>query len=135
MSKSGWATLLTLLVLGACAPRPVPIVLTPQAPPAGTDGRYRGIARLIRGDRACPRSGPRVYDVENATVTVAYSGNRATSRSTPARVQISATVQPDGTLQASDGVGTIEGRLQDGTLEFTIASPACEHRWALRRVN
>lgn len=129
------AAILGLLLLDACG-GPKPIVLAPQpGPPAGTDGRYRGTARLVRGDRTCPRSGPRVYDLENGTVTLAYSGNRPTARSTPARVQLSAQVQPDGSLQASDGVGTIDGRLQDGTLEFTIASAACEHRWTLRHVN
>lgn len=138
MAMRGRATLLSLLVvlggLGACAPRPAGIVLTPQPPPPGTDGRYRGTARLVRGDRACPRSGPRVYDLENGTVTLAYSGNRSTARSTPARVQLSATVQSDGRLQGSDGVGTIDGQLRDGTLEFTISSAACEHFWSLRHV-
>ena len=129
------AAILGLLLLDACG-GPKPIVLAPQAgPPVGTDGRYRGTARLVRGDRACPRSGPRVYDVENGTVTVAYSGDRRTPRSTPARVPLSATIQSDGKLQASDGTGTLDGQLAGDTLEFSISSALCEHRWTLRHVS
>lgn len=131
----GRATLLAVLVVGACG-GPKPIVLQPQGgAPVGTDGRYRGTARLVRGDRACPRSGPRVYDVESGKVTVAYSGDRRTPRSTPARVPLSADIQSDGKLQASDGTGTLDGQLAGDTLEFTISSALCEHRWTLRHVN
>ncbi len=124
-----------LVLLGACAARPPAAPAVDAGPPAGIDGRYRGTARLLRGDRACPRSGPRVYDVVGGAVTMSYSGNRLSARSTPQRVPLTATVRSDGIVQASDGVGTLDGQLQNGTLEFTISSAVCEHRWTLRQVN
>lgn len=106
---------------------PAPVVAA--GPPPGIDGRYRGTARLIEGDRLCPRSGPRVYEVQDGVVTLAYSaGGRR-------RVPLTATVAGDGRVQASDGQGTIDGQLHDGVLEVTIKSAQCEHRWNLRQVN
>lgn len=116
--------------LAACAPQP--IVLAPQAPPPpGTDGRYRGTVRLIRAEsRYCPRSGPRVLEVYNGQVTLSYSGDTPRSR-----VPLTAQVGGDGHIQASDGIGTMEGELRDGQLGVTIASRTCEHRWTLTKVN
>ena len=107
-----------------------PIVLSPQEPPSGSNGRYRGTARLIRAEnRFCPRSGPRVLQVSGGTIELSYSGD--TQRS---RVKLAAPVGTDGRIQASDGVGTMEGTLQDGQLGVTIASRSCEHRWTLSKV-
>jgi hypothetical protein len=92
------------------------------------DGRYRGTARLIRGDRFCPKSGPRVYEVQGGVVTLSYSaGGRA-------RAPLTAPIGSDGRIQATDGVGTLEGALNNGSIEVTIASKQCEHRWTLRKV-
>lgn len=97
------------------------------------DGRYRGTARLIRGERFCPRSGPRVYEVEGDSVTFSYSAAiRRGAR--PTRIPLTATIGPEGSFQANDGVGTLDGELRDGTLEFTVASATCEHRWTMRKV-
>lgn len=115
-------------LLAACTRAPLPSVEAPAGPPPGIDGRYRGTARLIRGDRACPRSGPRVYELSSGTVTLSYSaGGRR-------RVPLSAQVQGDGRVQASDGEGTLDGQLDGGLLELTIASRQCEHRWTLHQV-
>ena len=92
------------------------------------DGRYRGTARLVRGDRLCPRSGPRVYEVQNGVVSLAYSAGGRN------RLPLSADIRSDGRIQASDGAGTLEGQLSNGTLEVTIASNQCEHRWTMRKV-
>ena len=45
----GWRRLAVLAAaaLAACQSN-TPIVLTPQAPPPGVDGRYRGTVRLVR---------------------------------------------------------------------------------------
>ena len=122
------ASLAAIGLLAACTRAPVPGAQVSSEPPPGIDGRYRGTARLVRGDRACPRSGPRVYELNSGTVTLSYSaGGRR-------RVPLSAQVQGDGHLQASDGEGTLEGQLSNGVLEITIASRQCEHRWTLHQV-
>ncbi len=121
------AALMGLGVLGGCA-KPVPVVVAPPAPPAGIEGRYRGTARLVRGNQFCPRSGPRVYELTNGVVTLAYSaGGRR-------RVPLTAAVKPDGSFRTEDGEGVLEGQLVSGTLEVTITSAQCEHRWTMRHV-
>ena len=122
---------LLLLLVSACAPAPAAIVLQPPAEPSlSANGRYRGTARLVRAEGAtCPRSGPRVYEVQNSQVTLSYNAGPRQ------RVPLSADIGGDGKFQASDGVGTMEGQLQDGRLEVSIASRFCEHRWTLTRVN
>lgn len=123
------APLVLLAGLAACATRPPPPPEPPPGPPPGTDARYRGTARLIRSDnRYCPRSGPRVYEVENGTITLSYQGAGRT------RVPLSAQVQPDGHFDATDGDGRLQGQLVNGLLEITIASRFCEHRWTLRPI-
>ena len=123
--------LLLFLAVSACAPAPGAIVLQPPSePPPGTDGRYRGTVRLVRAEGAtCPRSGPRVYQVQNGQVTLSYNAGPRQ------RVPLTADIGPDGRFQASDGAGTMEGQLRDGRLEVSIASQYCEHRWTLTRVN
>lgn len=119
-------------LLGACAaPAPAPderpSARAPE-PPAGVDGRYRGTARLIRADTAgCPRSGPRTLELSGGTITLSYS--------TPPRnrTPLTAQIQGDGRIEASDGVGSMEGQARDGQLEVTIASEMCEHRWTLTK--
>lgn len=129
LSLAGRAVSLAALgLLAACVRGPSPSTPVSAGPPPGIDGRYRGTARLVRGDRACPRSGPRVYVVNNGTVSLSYSaGGRR-------RVPLSAQVQGDGHIQANDGEGTLEGQLSNGLLEITIASQQCEHRWTLHQV-
>ncbi len=128
MRPLGAAALALAAALAACAAKP--IVLQPQAAPAGTDGRYRGTARLVRAEsRFCPRSGPRVLEINGAAVTLSYSGD--TQRS---RVPLTAPIGADGRIQASDGIGAIDGELRDGQLGVTISSRSCEHRWTLTKV-
>lgn len=122
------AGLLAAAALAACAGKP-PAPERPPSPPPGTDARYRGTARLVRSDnRFCPRSGPRVYEVQNGTITLAYQGE---GRS---RVTLSAQVQPDGKFEASDGEGRLGGQLANGLLEISVASRSCEHRWTLKPI-
>ena len=121
------ALLLSLLALEACASKPrVPEPL--PGPPAGVEGRYRGTARLVRGDRFCPKSGPRVYEVQNGNVMLAYSAGGRT------RVPLTAQIQQDGNFSTNDGDGRLEGTARDGNLEVTITSRQCEHRWTMRKV-
>ena len=125
------AAVLLAAGLAACGGKPQPVVLQPPpGPPAGVEGRYRGTARLIRSEnRFCPRSGPRVYEVENGVVTLAYQGAGRT------RVPLTAQIQGDGNFDTSDGEGRLQGRAADGTLEATIASQYCEHRWTMRKID
>ena len=132
--SSIWGPGVAVLLLAGCAGRPPPPPPEPPRPPVGIEGRYRGTARLlVSNNRACPRSGPRVYELENGQVTLAYSAEPSSARGRPERVPLTAPVQPDGRIQASDGQGTMDGQLQDGLLEVTISSPVCQHRWTMRR--
>jgi len=123
--------LLVGFALAGCAARPAPIELKPQpGAPSGVEGRYRGTARLIRADnRYCPRSGPRVYEVQNGAVTLSYQGP---SR---ARVPLTAPIQPNGDFDVSDGEGRLQGHIDQGALVATIASQYCEHHWTMRLIN
>ena len=115
--------------LAACATPPRVAEQSSPQPPSGVDGRYRGTARLVHAaDRYCPRSGPRVYEVQGGIVTLSYQGP---GRS---RVPLTAPIQPDGTFDTSDGEGRLQGRVQDGLLEMTIASQLCEHRWTMHLI-
>ncbi len=128
----GWRRLAMLAAaagLAACQ-QPKPIVLTPQSPPPNVDGRYRGTVRLVRAESpSCPRSGPRVLVVSNGTITLSYSGDAPRSRTS-----LTAFIGPDGRIQATDGVGAMDGQFSDGQLGFTISSRTCEHRWTLSKV-
>ncbi len=124
--------LLLALTLAACGPaKPPPIVLKPPAPPSPQlEGRYRGTARLVRAAGPyCPRSGARVLEVSGGAISLSYS---AAPRQ---RVSLTAPIDADGRIQASDGVGTMDGQMADGRLEVTVASEHCEHRWTLTRVD
>jgi len=121
-------------LLAACSPAAKPIVLRPHAaaaaPVSGMDGRYRGTVRLIRAAGPyCPRSGARVLEVSHGAVSLSYS---VAPRQ---RVSLTAQIDADGRIQASDGEGTMEGQVSNGRLEVTVASRQCEHRWTLTRVD
>ncbi len=126
------AALLLLVGLAACnSSRPIPPAhrAEPVTPPAAIDGRYIGIARLIRADTpGCPRSGPRVITVANGTLTLQYRGTPRTS------YDLSATVSPDGAIHGSDGRGTIDGQISGDHMDLTVTSPICDLRYALNRV-
>jgi len=96
----------------------------------GVDGRYRGTARLVRADgRFCPRSGPRVFEVQGGAVTLSYQGPGRE------RVPLSAPIQGDGSFDISDGQGRLQGHAAGGELEMTIASQYCEHHWTMHRMD
>ncbi|MBV8913558.1 MAG: hypothetical protein JOZ05_11030 [Acetobacteraceae bacterium] len=117
--------------LAACSKPQPPVVQTPApSPPAGIEGRYRGTARLLRAtnNRFCPRSGDRVYEVQNGEISLSYQGPGRT------RVPLTAPIQPDGSFDVSDGEGRLQGHIANGTLELTIASQYCEHHWTMRAV-
>ncbi len=124
------ATLATGLILAGCASKPAPIVLRPPpGPPIGIEGRYRGTARLIRSEnRYCPRSGPRVYELQNGTVTLSYQGPGR------ARIPLTAPVDVSGNFDTSDGEGRLQGHVGGGALTLTIASQDCEHHWTMRLI-
>jgi hypothetical protein len=123
-------TLAAGLLLAGCSTPPPPIVLTPPpSPPSGIEGRYRGTARLIRSDnRFCPRSGPRVYELQNGVVTLSYQGPGR------ARIPLTAPISANGDFDISDGQGRLEGKAADGSLTMTIASQYCEHHWTMRLI-
>lgn len=102
----------------------------PPGPPNGIEGRYRGTARLIRSDnRYCPRSGPRVYEVQNGAITLSYQGAGRV------RVPLTAPIGGNGEFDTSDGQGRLQGTVENGNLSMTIASQYCEHHWTMRLIN
>ena len=116
-------------MLAGCAPDKRITLNPPEGPPAGIDGRYRGTVRLVRATTSsCPRSGPRILQVTGGRIALAYN---AAARQ---RQELVTTVEGDGTIRASDGVGTMEGRIADGRLDLTISSAICEHRWSMTHV-
>ncbi len=124
------AVLLAGLGLAACATPPKAEPQPPSGPPSGIEGRYRGTARLIRSDnRFCPRSGPRVYELQNGAVTLSYQGAGRT------RVPLTAPVSTDGNFDTSDGDGRLQGHVGARLLTLTIASRLCEHHWTMRLVD
>ena len=132
MADARWGACLAAgLLLAGCASQPAPIVLSPPpTPPSGIEGRYRGTARLIRSDnRFCPRSGPRVYELQNGVVTLSYQGAGR------ARVPLTAPISANGDFDASDGQGRLEGKVANGSLTMTIASQYCEHHWTMQLMN
>jgi len=102
-----------------------------QAPVAqSVDGRYRGTARLIRAEGAgCPRSGSRVLEITGNAITMSYM---MAPRELGA---LTADVQPDGVVRASDGLGSLEGTVRGGEMQVTVSSPMCENHWTLTRVD
>ena len=115
--------------MAACAPERI-VLQPPAGPPSGVDGRYRGTVRLIRaGIKGCSKSNPRVMQVSGGLISLGYTpgpGQRAT---------LTTTIEGNGGIHASDGVGTMEGEAKDGRLEFTIASSVCEHHFSMTKVN
>ena len=129
MMAARWAAVAALAVLSGCgAPqRPLaPGVIA--AAPDGIDGRYRGIARLVRASIAgCPRSGSRVVTIEGNALSLTYRGARVS-------YSLIATVGPDGSVHGSDGRGTIEGQISGRHLDLTVSSEFCDVRYALERI-
>ncbi len=85
--------------------------------------------RLVRAnDRSCPRSGPRLLQITGGRIALSYNAGPRQ------RQELATTVNGDGSIRASDGVGTMEGQVADGSLDLTIASGVCEHRWSMTHV-
>lgn len=118
-----------LACLSACSASPRGSLPQAEAiaPPTAIDGRYSGIARLIRANgRGCPRSGRRVVTIEGNTLSVPYRGATVS-------YSLAATVGADGAVHGSDGRGTIEGQISGQHLDLTVSSDFCEVRYALER--
>jgi len=118
-----------LAALSACgAPSSSPPPQTASAPPpTGIDGRYRGIARLVRANiRGCPRSGSRVVVVESNALSLNYRGATVS-------YALAAVVSGDGSIHGSDGRGSIEGQITGNHMDLTVSSEYCEVRYALER--
>ena len=124
------ALLAVALAAGCAAPKPPPVPPAPVASqaPEQVDGRYRGIARLVRAEgRGCPRSGNRIVTVEGNALSAPYRGPTAS-------YALAATVGQDGSIHGSDGRGTIEGQITGSHMDLTVSSKYCEVRYALERM-
>jgi hypothetical protein len=129
MAAARWLVVAGVAGLAACATPAPPVAQAPvPAAPAGIDGRYRGIARLVRATVAgCPRSGPRNVTVEGNALSLTYRGPRVS-------YALAAVVGPDGSIHGSDGRGSIDGQISGKHMDLTVASDFCEVRYALDRM-
>jgi hypothetical protein len=125
-----WLLLAGLAVLSACAtptapPRPGEAA---AAPPSSINGRYRGIARLVKATiRGCPRSGSRLVVVDANALSLNYRGATVS-------YALVATVAGDGTIHGSDGRGAIDGRITGNHMDLLVSSEYCDVRYALDRI-
>ena len=70
-----------------------------------------------------------MLNVSGGTLTLSYTVSGRV------RQPLTAEIRSDGRIEASDGVGTMEGRIGGGVLDVTIASAPCENYWHLTQVN
>ena len=125
--RGRWLLAGGLALLSGCGATPPSQSAGAYAPPpdATLDGRYHGIARLIRADiRGCPRSGTRVVTVEGNALSLNYRGASVS-------YALTAIVSADGSIHGSDGRGSIEGQITHGHMNLTVSSEYCEMRYAL----
>ncbi len=130
MATGRWLALVSVVALAACAaPKPPPpVVEHVPAAPEGIDGRYRGIARLVRASiGGCPRSGSRIVTIEGNALSLPYRGPTAS-------YALAAVVDPSGSVHGSDGRGNIDGRISGRHMDLTVSSDYCEVRYALDRL-
>lgn len=132
LTRGRWLALLITAGLPACAPTPPPPAVAEDIKPAAPehiDGRYRGIARLIRAAiPGCPRSGPRLVTVEGNAMSLNYRGARAS-------YALAAIVDSDGAIHGGDGIGTIDGQISGTHMDLTVQSEFCEVRYALDKLS
>ena len=113
------------------------------------DGTYKGVAQVVSAQVAgCPMARPGIITIGDRRLIFPYQ---------PDMIFI-APVQPDGTLIARVGItiptvaggrgaaragrnaapaapatiGSLDGRIGGGWLEFTVRTPSCETRYKLR---
>ena len=127
MRPGRWLPLLGVVALAGCAtPDAAPIVAS-KPPPERIDGRYVGIGRLTRAEKAgCPRSGRKIVTIEGNAFSMQYRGASAS-------YALAASVGTDGSVHGSDGRGNIDGQISGRHLDLTVSSQFCEVRYALER--
>lgn len=100
---------------GANATTPFPLL----------DGTYKGDVQLVSA------SGPDCPASRYGIITI---GDNRLVYSSGTRQNFVALIAPDGTVRGQSGTATLEGRVGNGDLAFTIRSATCESRYALRWV-
>ncbi len=100
---------------GANATTPFPLL----------DGTYKGEAILVSATGPdCPASRPGIITI----------GDNRLVYSSGTRQNFVALIAADGTIRGQSGTATLEGRIGNGDLAFSIRSATCESRYALRWV-
>jgi hypothetical protein len=127
-----WLLLVGLAALSACATPPAGPPQPGEAaapPPSSINGRYRGIARLVKATIAgCPRSfGTRLVVVDANALSLNYRGAKAS-------FALVATVAGDGSIYGTDGTGTIQGRISGNHMDLVVSSDYCGLHYALDRI-
>jgi len=81
------------------------------------DGSYQGLGYLETSNpKICPESAYGQMEIGDRTLRYAY---------TPAII-FEAAVQPDGTVHDDEGTATLDGKLTNQRLTFTISTPDCK---------
>ena len=89
------------------------------------DGTYKGLVRAEQADGAgCPGSSEGTIEIGDHSLFFAYSPS----------VFFISFVQPDGAIAGKAGDATLDGRLEDGFLHFTVTSPQCRTSYMFRYV-
>ena len=89
------------------------------------DGDYKGEALLVAAvSPACPGSSDGRVEIGDQKLYFAYQPD----------ILFVAPVRPDGSLYAVSGPSVLIGKLSHGELTFSVRTPVCESRYALRYV-
>lgn len=89
------------------------------------EGTYKGDVQLISA------SGPDCPASRSGIITI---GDNRLVYSSGTRQNFVALIGADGAIRGQSGSATLEGRVGNGDLGFTIRSATCESRYALRWV-
>ncbi len=117
---------LAVMVVGAfVAGHAAPAAPATPAPAGSADGVYQGTAlqTKVGGKHACTTPSDVHLTIRDGVVRRRWNG-----------VELHATVQPDGSFQATGGRAHLAGRVGNGTLEYDMTGEYCAFHYTMSRV-
>ena len=86
------------------------------------DGTYKGMAELVTANGTdCPAGRSGIITIGDQRLVYAYSP----------RITFIAPIRRDGSIQSSMSGASLEGRIGNGDLNFSVRTPNCESRYQL----